>query len=65
MLGYKAKQGYVIYRARVRRGCFVRHVAKGQTMGKPTRPSRDTLFTELEFEGVALSDTLLRDRLWA
>merc|ERR1712004_156082 len=36
MLGYKAKQGYVIYRARVRRGCFVRHVAKGQTMGKPT-----------------------------
>ncbi|XP_075260272.1 large ribosomal subunit protein eL15-like [Convolutriloba macropyga] len=36
MLGYKAKQGFVIYRARVRRGGFVRHVAKGQTMGKPT-----------------------------
>merc|ERR550532_1891908 len=35
MLGFKAKQGYVIYRARVRRGCFTRHVSKGQTMGKP------------------------------
>ena len=35
MLGYKAKQGYVIYRSRIRRGAFKRHCKKGQTMGKP------------------------------
>ncbi|KAJ5170242.1 uncharacterized protein N7500_003025 [Penicillium coprophilum] len=35
-LGYKAKQGYVIYRARVRRGGRKRPVAKGATFGKPT-----------------------------
>ncbi|KAL7750067.1 60S ribosomal protein L15 [Sorochytrium milnesiophthora] len=34
-LGYKAKQGYVIYRIRVRRGNRKRPVAKGQTYGKP------------------------------
>ena len=35
MLGYRAKPGYCIFRSRVRRGAFVRPVAKGQTMGKP------------------------------
>ncbi|PQE08881.1 60S ribosomal L15 protein [Rutstroemia sp. NJR-2017a BVV2] len=35
-LGYKAKQGYVIYRARVRRGGRKRPVPKGATYGKPT-----------------------------
>ncbi|PRP77881.1 hypothetical protein PROFUN_08555 [Planoprotostelium fungivorum] len=34
-LGYKAKQGYVIYRVRVRRGGRKRPVHKGKTMGKP------------------------------
>jgi large subunit ribosomal protein L15e len=34
-LGYKAKQGYVIYRVRVRRGGRKRPVRKGKTMGKP------------------------------
>jgi len=34
-LGYKAKQGYVIYRIRVRRGGRKRPVPKGQTYGKP------------------------------
>lgn len=34
-LGYKAKQGYVIYRIRVRRGGRKRPVAKGATFGKP------------------------------
>jgi large subunit ribosomal protein L15e len=33
-LGYKAKQGYVIYRARVRRGGRKKPVAKGATFGK-------------------------------
>ncbi|KAI8049671.1 ribosomal protein L15e [Syncephalis plumigaleata] len=34
-LGYKAKQGYVIYRIRVRRGGRKRPVPKGATYGKP------------------------------
>lgn len=34
-MGYKAKQGYVIYRVRVRRGGRKRPVCKGQTYGKP------------------------------
>ncbi|KAE9548886.1 hypothetical protein FO519_007911 [Halicephalobus sp. NKZ332] len=34
-LGYKAKQGYVIYRVRIRRGGRKRQVTKGQTYGKP------------------------------
>ncbi|EEQ29622.1 60S ribosomal protein L15 [Microsporum canis CBS 113480] len=35
-LGYKAKQGYVIYRIRVRRGGRKRTARKGATYGKPT-----------------------------
>lgn len=34
-LGYRAKQGYVIYRIRVRRGGRKRPVPKGCTGGKP------------------------------
>ncbi|CAG8452570.1 6848_t:CDS:2 [Funneliformis caledonium] len=34
-LGYKAKQGYVVYRIRVRRGGRKRPVPKGATYGKP------------------------------
>lgn len=34
-LGYKAKQGYVIYRVRVRRGDRKKRVAKGIVYGKP------------------------------
>ena len=36
-LGYKAKQGYVIYRVRVRRGNRKKHAPKGATYGKPVR----------------------------
>lgn len=36
-LGYKAKQGYLIYRIRVRRGNRKKPVAKGATFGKPVR----------------------------
>jgi large subunit ribosomal protein L15e len=32
-LGYKAKQGYVIYRVRVRRGGRKKPVSKGATFG--------------------------------
>ncbi|KAJ6000529.1 hypothetical protein N7481_000938 [Penicillium waksmanii] len=35
-LGYKAKQGYVVYRIRVRRGGRKRTARKGATYGKPT-----------------------------
>eukprot|EP00388_Colpodella_angusta_P004794 GDKJ01015389.1.p2 GENE.GDKJ01015389.1~~GDKJ01015389.1.p2 ORF type:complete len:210 (-),score=32.82 GDKJ01015389.1:96-725(-) len=35
-LGYKAKQGYVIYRVRVRRGDRKKQVAKGIVYGKPS-----------------------------
>merc|ERR1711868_318752 len=35
-LGYKAKQGFVIFRVRVRRGNRKRPVPKGATYGKPT-----------------------------
>eukprot|EP00178_Gracilaria_changii_P025647 TRINITY_DN78961_c0_g1_i1.p1 TRINITY_DN78961_c0_g1~~TRINITY_DN78961_c0_g1_i1.p1 ORF type:complete len:205 (-),score=34.78 TRINITY_DN78961_c0_g1_i1:44-658(-) len=34
-LGYRAKQGYVIYRIRVKRGGRRRKVSKGKTFGKP------------------------------
>lgn len=34
-LGYKAKQGYVIYRVRIRRGGRKRNVPKGAVCGKP------------------------------
>lgn len=34
-LGYRAKQGYVVYRVRVRRGCRKRQVSKGKVNGKP------------------------------
>ncbi|KAI8843321.1 60S ribosomal protein L15 [Chytriomyces hyalinus] len=34
-LGYKAKQGYVVYRVRVRRGGRKRPVKKGAVFGKP------------------------------
>lgn len=36
-LGYKAKQGYVIYRVRVRRGNRKKPAPKGATYGKPVR----------------------------
>ena len=45
-LGYKAKQGYVVYRVRVRRGGRKRPVPKGATMGKPTNQG----VTQLKFQ---------------
>merc|ERR1719456_472866 len=36
MLGYKAKQGVVIYRVRIHRGGRKKRVAKGIVFGKPT-----------------------------
>lgn len=45
-LGYKAKQGYVIYRVRVRRGGRKRPVEKGITYGKPKTQG----VTQLKFQ---------------
>ncbi|KAI9207312.1 ribosomal protein L15e [Polychytrium aggregatum] len=45
-LGYKAKQGYVIYRVRVRRGGRKRPVAKGIVYGKPKSQG----VTELKYQ---------------
>lgn len=36
-MGYKAKQGYLIYRIRVRRGNRKKPAPKGATYGKPVR----------------------------
>ncbi|XP_062112359.1 large ribosomal subunit protein eL15y-like [Humulus lupulus] len=45
-LGYKAKQGYVVYRVRVRRGGRKRTVPKGIVYGKPTNQG----VTQLKFQ---------------
>merc|ERR1712137_263519 len=42
-LGYKAKQGYVIYRCRVRRGGRKRPNARGIVYGKPTHQGVNSL----------------------
>jgi large subunit ribosomal protein L15e len=42
-LGYKAKQGYVVYRIRVRRGNRKRPVPKGATYGKPVNQGVNAL----------------------
>ncbi|KAJ3683853.1 hypothetical protein LUZ60_014080 [Juncus effusus] len=45
-LGYKAKQGFVVYRVRVRRGGRTRPVAKGIVYGKPKHQG----ITQLKFQ---------------
>ncbi|KAF3773586.1 Cytochrome c1-1 heme protein [Nymphaea thermarum] len=45
-LGFKAKQGYVVYRVRVRRGGRKRPVPKGIVYGKPTNQG----ITQLKFQ---------------
>ncbi|KAJ8786384.1 hypothetical protein J1605_006359 [Eschrichtius robustus] len=42
--GYKAKQGYVIFRIRVRRGGRKRPVPKGATYGTPVHHGVNQLF---------------------
>merc|ERR1712029_655022 len=52
-LGYKAKQGYVIYRVRVRRGGRKRPVPKGATYGKPTNQGVNSLKNQRSHQAVA------------
>jgi len=52
-LGYKAKQGYVIYRIRVRRGGRKRPVPKGAVYGKPKHMGINQLKFERSLRSVA------------
>ncbi|OXB77753.1 UNVERIFIED_CONTAM: hypothetical protein H355_013141 [Colinus virginianus] len=52
-LGYKAKQGYVIYRVRVRRGGRKRPVPKGATYGKPVHHGVNQLKFARSLQSVA------------
>ncbi|KAH8926020.1 60S ribosomal protein L15-B, partial [Atractiella rhizophila] len=52
-LGYKAKQGYLIYRVRVRRGNRKRQAAKGATYGKPTNQGVSQLKFQRSLRSVA------------
>lgn len=52
-LGYKAKQGVVIYRVRVRRGGRKRQVRKGQVMGKPASQGVNQLKPTRNLQAVA------------
>uniref|UniRef100_A0A8C8YN89 Ribosomal protein L15 n=1 Tax=Prolemur simus TaxID=1328070 RepID=A0A8C8YN89_PROSS len=52
-LGYKAKQGFVIYRIRVRRGGRKRPVPKGATYGKPVHHGVNQLKFARSLQSVA------------
>jgi len=52
-LGYKAKQGYVIYRVRVKRGGRKRPVVKGQTYGKPKTHGVNALKNQRSHRSIA------------
>merc|ERR1712137_1344527 len=52
-LGYRAKQGYVIYRIRIRRGGRKRPVPKGATYGKPTNQGVNSLKNQRSHQAVA------------
>merc|ERR1711907_60376 len=53
LMGYKAKQGYVIYRVRVRRGCRKRLAPKGATYGKPVHEGVNQLKFQRRIQSVA------------
>jgi large subunit ribosomal protein L15e len=52
-LGYKAKQGFVIYRIRVRRGGRKKPVSKGIVYGKPKRQGVNKMKSALNLRQVA------------
>ncbi|OWJ99134.1 hypothetical protein Celaphus_00010170 [Cervus elaphus hippelaphus] len=55
-LGYRAKQGYVIYRVRVRRGGRKHPVPKGATYGKPVHHGVNQLKFARSLQSVILID---------
>jgi len=52
-MGYKAKQGYVIYRIRIRRGNRKRQVKKGAVFGKPVNQGVNELKPSRKLQSVA------------
>jgi len=52
-LGYKAKQGWVIYRVRIRRGGRKKPVPKGQVYGKPKSVGINQLKNQRSLQAVA------------
>ncbi|XP_003725530.1 60S ribosomal protein L15 [Strongylocentrotus purpuratus] len=52
-MGYRAKQGYVIYRIRLRRGGRKRPVPKGATYGKPTNQGVNQLKYQKSLQSTA------------
>jgi large subunit ribosomal protein L15e len=52
-LGYKAKQGFAVYRVRIRRGGRKRPVAKGQVYGKPKSCGVNQLKNQRSLQAVA------------
>ncbi|CAH1786763.1 unnamed protein product [Owenia fusiformis] len=52
-MGYRAKQGFVIYRVRVRRGGRKRPVPKGATYGKPTNQGVNSLKYQRSLQSTA------------
>merc|ERR1712119_277611 len=52
-LGYRAKQGYVIYRVRLRRGGRKKPVPKGATYGKPKREGVNQIKFQRSLRSVA------------
>ncbi|CAF0891047.1 unnamed protein product [Brachionus calyciflorus] len=52
-LGYKAKQGYVVYRVRVRRGNRKKPVPKGITYGKPKNQGINEIKPTRKLQSVA------------
>ena len=70
-LGYKAKEGYVVYRVRVRRGGRKRPVAKGIVCGKPSsvginqlKPTRNLRSKAEERAGKALGGLRVLNSYW-
>merc|ERR1712026_565965 len=53
LMGYKAKQGYVVYRVRVRRGCRKRLAPKGAPYGKPVHEGVNQLKFQRRIQSVA------------
>merc|ERR1712001_339417 len=52
-MGYKAKQGYSVFRVRVRRGCRKRLAPKGATYGKPVNEGVNQLKFQRRIQSVA------------
>lgn len=52
-LGFKAKQGFVVYRVRVRRGCRKKQAAKGATYGKTKNHGVNELKPKRNLQAIA------------